>query len=53
MAEHMKTVAERIRELPNDVGLGKVSPIAFELATEMTRETSGWHNLIHVQRPRV
>jgi hypothetical protein len=61
MSEHLKDVKGRIEKLkarikatpPADVELTEIAGIAFELATEMTRETSGWHNLILGQPPKI
>jgi hypothetical protein len=53
MAKHMEDIGKRIGALPGEADLGAITKIAFELATEMTRETSGWHNLIHGQPPKL
>jgi hypothetical protein len=53
MAKHLENVEARIEALPAGAGLESIRKIAVELATEMTRETSGWHNLIHGQPPKV
>jgi hypothetical protein len=53
MWRHLEIVETRIEDLQADAGLEGVRKIAVELATELTRETSGWHNLIHGQPPRV
>jgi hypothetical protein len=53
MKQHMEEVKARILALPEEASLDRVSAVAWELATEMTRETSGWHNLIHAQSPRM
>jgi hypothetical protein len=53
MRKHLKEVEQRLTELPHDPELAQVAEIAFDLATEMTWETSGWHNLILGQPPKL
>jgi hypothetical protein len=53
MRKHVADVEERLKKLPHDPELAKVAEIAFDLATEMTWETSGWHNLILGQPPKL
>jgi hypothetical protein len=53
MSKHLEDVETRIEALRADADLESIRVIAFDLATEMTRETSGWHNLIHGQPPKV
>jgi hypothetical protein len=53
MRKHLVDVEDRLNKLPHDPDLASVAAIAFDLATEMTWETSGWHNLILGQPPRI
>jgi hypothetical protein len=53
MSKHLEVVETQLEALPTDVDLETIRAIAFDLATEMTWETSGWHNLIHGQPPKV
>jgi len=53
MSKHLGDVETQIEALHSDAGMESIRAIAFDLATEMTRETSGWHNLIHGQPPKV
>jgi hypothetical protein len=53
MARHLMEVKHRLEKLTSVADFAKLAEIATDLAAEMTWETSGWHNLIMGQPPKL